>query len=168
MKKTLLLTLFCLCFSSIDAQTHKSLNGIYVFEQAELTIVNYNTKEVVEKYTITDIADIDVNNMHLENLFLQVNLMDGEIEECILIDKQQYRLDDEKRLTSASKKEEFSNNPEINDNHSFRGKELPPYVLEEDGERLTIIYPQYNFGQSAINFTMQAELVLTMTKQTNK
>ncbi len=169
MKKILFLTLFCLCLSSLSAQILNTLNGIYVFEQAELTIVNYNTKEVVEHQKITDISNLDLSNMHLENLFLQLDLINGEVDECTLIDKQQYRLDDAKRFESACiKKGESSKKYDIDEKYLFVGKELPVYSPKEEGEKLIISFPQYNFGQSDINFTMQAELVLTMTKQINK
>lgn len=169
MKKTFLLTLLYFCFNSMSAQIPNSLNGRYVFEQAELTIVNYSTKEVVEQQKITDIAAIDIHNMHLENLFLKLDLTDGDILECVLLDNQQYRLNDMQKFESANYKQgETSKLADADKDYLFAGKELPLYSLKEEGEKLIISFPPYNFGQSDINFTMQAELVLTMTKQTNK
>ena len=53
----------------------------------------------------------------------------------------------------------------LEEGYSFIGKELPPYELKMEDEKLIINFAKYSFAQSSITYTMTAELTLVMTKQ---
>lgn len=169
MKKKLTLILFSLCLINIYGQELQAPDGVYVFEKAKLTIKQSGTDVVVEQKTITDATAIDSQNIHFENAFRQVEIRNGSLVEYVLSDGQKYILDEQMRLQPAGEDKDSPQTRELDDDkYMFIMNGLPPYLTNYDGEKLIVMFAKYCFGQSDVSYTMEAELVVTMTKQNDK
>lgn len=165
MKKTLISMCLFVCAISTSYAQQQIVDATYSFAHAELIIENYETKEVVEQLQISDVANIDDKNIHLSNIILEILTQNEELQECVLLDKKRYQLDAEATLQPAVGKTITTMNEETLESYLFKGNKLPPYYLEAEGNKLLIHYVSYNFGQSDINYTMQATLTVSMIKQ---
>lgn len=170
MKKIFSLAIFCLCLVGVYGQESQIPDGIYMLEKAELTITNYDTKGVVEHKVITDKESIDIQNMHLANIFIALDFMNGELQECVMADGQKYRLDETMKLQPAMEKSEqtLAKMEESRSDYLFIEKELFPYLIKVEANKLIVTFAKYNFGQTEVNYTMEAELVENMVKQKDR
>lgn len=166
MKKIFTLAFTCLCAVSIYAQEHEIPDGTYVLEQAELFIRHHETKEIVEHKVFKDTAKVLQNDWYLEQLFLEVEFADGQPTTVTLPDRVKYAFDETMHLSPASKKEDKSDRESAysEERAKYEGISLQPYDVKFENNRLIITHAPYNFGQSGIDFTMQAELIGTMRK----
>ena len=139
-----------------------SNNGTYVFSKATLAITNFDTKQEVESYTITDPATIDSTNFHFNNVFLQAVIYDGTLTECIMLNQQGYIVrgnmlikDDKKEVTSYND----TGNGEVE-----QTLYLNPYQFTLADGKVTFEF-LYPFGDSRYNFPLEAKLTIILTKQ---
>lgn len=167
MKRLLTLTISCLWLISIYGQTSEIPDGIYEFQEAELIIRHYDTKEIITHKAITDTASIAVWALHQDNLLLEVEIRDGEIVECILPDRHRYGVESGANLQLPSSEREKLTRAEIERDGLYRyiDTNLRPFELRVEGDKLIVSFDKYNFGQSNIDYTMVAELTVTLTKQ---
>lgn len=169
MKKILTLILFSSCLINIYGQELQAPDGVYVFEKAKLTIKQSGTDVVVEQKTITDVTAIDSQDIHFENVFRQVEIRNGSLVEYVLSDEQKYILDEQMRLQPAREdKDSPQTREQGDDKYMFMMNGLPPHLTKYDGEKLTVMFTKYCFGLPDISYTMEAELVVTMTKQNDR
>lgn len=170
MKKKITLALFCLCMLNMYGQEYQISNGTYTFEKAELIVERYDTKEEIERETVTDPNSIDANNIHWKNTILEIDIVNGVIEAYTMSDQHRYCFDENMRLQPYDLKQEELQNlmAEETTGYEYLGNELSPYQIKTDGEKIIIAFEKYNFGQSGINFTMVAALNITMTKQKDR
>lgn len=168
MRKIFTLAFFCLCYIAIHSQTQTSEipDGHYVFEKAELFIRNYETKSIVEHKIITDTALIKPNTPHLENIFLKLEIENGVKRSCVLGDRQKYVWNELDQIEPDIDKKMVSEN-EIDDNNKYLFKDtgIAPFELKFENNILIIHFFKYPFGQTGVDFTMEAELTVIMTKQ---
>lgn len=168
MKTKIILAFLCLCLTdAISAQSFSITDGTYLFEEAQLVIENFDTKATVESKILTDTASIDVNDLHLTNVIFEIEIQDGKPLIFKLSDKKRYKLDEQMMLKPALKEKELAEleSKTLEEEYLFIDKELPPYELKMEGEKLVIAFGKYNFGQSSINYTMTASLTVVTTKQ---
>lgn len=173
MKRIFALAISCLCLMSVFGQIYSgaeqetiNVNGTYLFQKAELFIRNDQTKEIVEHKVITDTASIDPHDLHLENVFLAVELLDGNFKEFILADRLLYTQDEMMQLQpTAGDKKLFEVRSEEENRHMYEGRTLRPYEHKLEGKNLIVKINKYVFGRSDYKYTQEAELILTLTKQ---
>lgn len=168
MKTKIILAFLCLCFTgAIYAQLPQIEGGAYFLEKAELVIQKLNSKEVLEHKILTDTASIEVDDMHLSNVIFEMEIENDKPLMCKLSDRKKYKFDELMVLRPELTDKELSELDErvLEEGYSFIGKELPPYELKMEGEKLIINFAKYSFAQSSITYTMTAELTLVMTKQ---
>lgn len=166
MKKIITLAFSCLCLISVYGQAPTIADGVYLFEKAELSIWNYDTKELIENQVVRDTASVDARQMYWQFTFFEIEMQDGIMKECRLADGQRYGFDESMNLQPAiDGKKEFVLTEEDSDKYVFIGRNIPPYDLRIENEKLVVTFAKYSFGQSGVNFTMEAELTITMTKQ---
>lgn len=170
MKRFYTLVIACLCLLAIHGQNQNPNDGRYVFTKAELVINNYETKQEVERKIFTDTTLIDPYNLHLENTFREVYFEQGVLKECVLPDGKRYVFDEQMHLQPTidgkAMPEDLMNM--LRESALYAGKTLNSYVVSSEGNVLTISFSKYNFGQTDIDYTMQAELIVTMTKRENR
>jgi hypothetical protein len=167
--------------SGLYAQTDQtgSADGIYVFSKATLVTFNYETKQEVETFTITDPALIDSTNFHLQKVFLQATIHSDAITGCILKNKREYRIEADKLLPHENDKKDQEANREEDDvllqeKKEAEGEQLPafdeippvlmPYNLTTANGTATVEFT-YPFGDTRYNFGLEAKLTITLTKQ---
>lgn len=167
MKIKIALILLCLCFASgIYAQSTSIADGTYVFEEAQLIIQKLDSKEVVEHKTIRETTSVDANDIHLANVILEVEIQNEKPVAYILSDKKRYRFDESMPLAPALDDKEMNElgQETLVKEYLFLGKELAPHQQKTEGKKLTITFETYNFGQSGVNYTMTAKLIVILTK----
>ncbi|MDR2955304.1 MAG: hypothetical protein LBV43_09505 [Prevotella sp.] len=163
------------------AQTDQtgSADGTYVFSKAALVTFNYETKQEMENFTITDPALIDSTNFHLQRVFLQATIHNGAITGCILQNKKEYRIEGDKLLPQENDKKDQEANPAeadilLQEKKEMEGEQLPafdeippvlmPYNLTVTNGTATVEF-LYPFGDTRYNFGLEAKLTITLTKQ---
>lgn len=155
--------ILCLCAISTYAQQNIN-DGNYTFQDESFTTLDYNTRSVVTSgVVVSNPALIDSTDMFLKHVLLELTLADGVISTCTLANQVEYVVVNGVLLVPA-KTYDSSLVYDENGIDGEDGKRLPPYTTSISGNTLTLTFI-FLYGDSRYNFTLEGNLVVTLTKQ---
>jgi hypothetical protein len=154
--------------SGINAQTgeEKNISGLYEFEKAVISAVDYRSKSPVFSKTITDSVQLAAEDLFFPLpivIFKTAELSNGNIVECVLLNNGKHYLIEDKKLVDRMSEPFPDGQQDMFDNDDFM---LPPMKINESGNKIVITFDNYIYGNTAFpNQTLRGKYEITMLKK---
>jgi len=168
-KKMKILFSIIVCLYSLgtyaqDADENE-VDGIFIFDKAELSIHNYDTKGLVDARIIDDATKIDSTDFHSGSILLEAKIYNGDLVSCQLLNKRTYIVQNKFELIPFGWEDIPHDDIVVReDGPKAIPLSVPPYSFSVDGDRLTIDY-RYQYGDSSYDFPLEGRLTVTLIKQ---
>lgn len=151
------------CLYTLSAYSQSSTDGTYVFQDATLNSLDYNTRAPVSNNVVNSYALLDSTDMFFRHAFLELTIADGVISSCTLPNQVDYVVLNGILLVPAK----TYDSTVIYDENGLDGEDgrrMAPSTTSISGNTLTVTFI-FLYGDSRYNFSLEGDLVVTLTKQ---